>query len=205
MFTPRSQVLQHLFFLFFSPRKRVLNTLQCKNMNYGKWLVQWQQLTLSSKRGISQGNFYFLRSLPQDSIHDNNVQLKRKKKPQKSCLGVVCFLQVWVSKQAALNHWEKTNHPSRGCPGMFLKRSKDSWLCFSRTAKIHQEAAATTNSLLSSVTTYTTSRTKVLEKHCSTEKQSQAASNEISKLSSTPAVAQKWGQRLQKGTRIYWQ
>lgn len=40
-------------------------------------------------------------------------------------------------------------------------------------------------------TTHTTSRTKVLEKHCSTEKQSQAASNEISKLSSTPAVAQK--------------
>lgn len=147
------------------------------------------------------GQLLFSVLLPQDSIHDNNVQLKQKKSHRRvgwvwsvSCRYEFPSRQLWITGR---------NQPSRECPGMFLKRSKDCWLALAGLQKIHQKAAATTNSLISSVTTHTTSRTKVLEKQFNWKAKSTCI--KWNKLSSIPAVAQKWGQRLQKGTRIYWQ
>lgn len=89
---------------FFFPKYLALRVLNTQ-------LVQREWLTLSSNRGITEFNFYFLHSLlPQDSINHNNAQLKQgrgrqpKKLPQTGCLGVVHFLQVQVPKQATLNH-----------------------------------------------------------------------------------------------------
>lgn len=76
-------------------------------MNYGKWLVQGQQMTLSRHRGIAERNLYFLHSLPlQGSVNDNNAELNHKKSHRRVGWVWSVSCRYLIPKQATLNHWE---------------------------------------------------------------------------------------------------
>lgn len=96
------------------------------------------------------GQLLFSALLPQDSIHDNNVQLKQKKATEElvGCGPFPAGMSFQAGNSESLG--EITQVESALVCFSRDQRTPDSG--FSRTAKIHQKAAAATNSLISSVT-----------------------------------------------------